>query len=236
MNSGPCCSWALGRFSGAQRGGQDPGEGQGNEAALRPLQGSAGSQGLPHWWAWVLLVPADEGGGHPASPPRLPLSLAGFLLSHPPILILGTKARRAHPHSWRCWLSNSLPRNYYFRREELPRERPPSCLSQRLLGVFVVGGPHPFRETHWAPRWALTAGLLGSLQEAALPSVGLCRSVSKSVCLSVGLTPSLPTAPPSCLSQDPGLLAWMGYRSRGSHEFKVRCVQAREWVCANMCK
>lgn len=46
------------------------------------------------------------------------------------------------------------------------------------------GGPHPFREVHGALCWALTAGLLGSLQEVG-PPAGVGVRVSRSV-LSVG--------------------------------------------------
>lgn len=100
-------------FPGPLAASRVEGKAQGKASALRLLSGPSKAQlapgGLPPWWVWALTVPAlrlaaaptrrqmrEEGTLLPAPPP--PRAWLGSFSPIPHVFILGTKARRAHPH------------------------------------------------------------------------------------------------------------------------------------------
>lgn len=78
----------------------------------------------------------------PSSPFQSLPSLAGFLLSRPPLALLGTKAARAHPHFLVVLIIE-------FSTPQLPLPEggitlgAAACLAQRLRRASVVRGPYP---------------------------------------------------------------------------------------------
>lgn len=173
-----------------------------NKVAPSPLQGPAGSPRTPT----LVGSGPDRADLLPVAAPtrrqrrrallsafQPSASLAGFLPSHLALAHFRNKGNAG---------TSPLPGGAYYLilypsittscgGIHYPRSaRPPAC--PQAVGGVCGSGPHPFREARSGSGWALTTGSLGSLREVGPP---------------LGALHLHPVAPPTCLSQDPALLA-----------------------------